>query len=362
MQPEVPHIRIAGREVGPEAPLFVIAEIGLNHGGSLHRALALVDAAAGAGVDAIKLQAIEATQLVSPDCPAPLHVRARSLAQFFQTFELDREAYAQIIARARALDLAVLATPLSLDMVAMLQDLDIDGFKIASGDITWSQLIAVCADTEKPLVISTGMSDLKEVSRAVSTAQAAGARDVAVLHCVSAYPVPQGSENLRAIATLASECDVPVGLSDHSIDTFSVPIAVALGASLYERHIVLHGEEGDDAIDRAVSSTPAELAQVVRDARRTRSALGSGRKVCLDAEAGNRLASRRSIFAARHLAAGTRVSPKDFVMLRPATGLAPSQMASLVGRRLSRHIAAGQPVTEDSFAVESYARLVPRAV
>jgi len=337
-----PSMAIAGRRVGGGPP-FVIAEIGLNHGGSPERALALVDAAAAAGADAIKLQTIVASDLVAPSCPAPAHVQAGSLVDFFRQFELDEAAHARVFARARARGLVVMSTPFSLDAVGMLDGLAVDAFKIASGDLTWDALIARAAATGKPLVISTGMASLREVRHAVSVARRGGATEIALLHCVSAYPVPAGSENLRAIATLAGVCDVPVGLSDHGPDTFALPIAVALGASLYERHLVHDGDA--DAIDRAVSSTPAELAAAIQAGRRAWAALGSGRKECLPAEAVNVTASRRSLCAARALPAGAVLRASDLVALRPATGMAPVRLASLVGRRLREAVAPGQPVT-----------------
>lgn len=340
---ERPAIAIAGRRVAEDIPPFVIAEIGLNHGGSTDRALALVDAAATAGAHAIKLQTIVADELVAPACPAPSHVRAASLVDFFRQFELDEDAHRAVAERASLRGLKVMATPFSESAVDMLERVGVDAYKIASGDLTWDQLIVRAAATGKPLVVSTGMSTLAEVHHALAVARLAGGDHVALLHCVSAYPVPRGSENLLAIRTLAEECRVPVGLSDHGEDTFAFPMSIGLGASLYERHIVL--DDDVDSVDRAVSSTPSELAAAIRAGRRAWSALGSGRKACLAAESANAMASRRSLCAARDLPAGHTLEAADLVSLRPAAGMPPSALFSLIGRVLTTPMTKGQPLT-----------------
>jgi len=343
---------IAGHPVGPNAPVFSIAEIGLNHGGSVDRALAMVDAAAEAGASAIKLQTLYADQLVAPSCPAPAHVAATSLREFFAAFELTIDAHRAIVAHARARGLAVLSTPFCEQAVPMLDALGIDAFKIASGDLTYDGLIAAAASTGKPLFISTGMGALGEVAHAVAVARRTSAEQVAVLHCVSAYPTPASSENLRAIATLRDALNVPVGLSDHSSGGLvSAIAAVALGACVYERHLML-ADDGD-AIDRAVSSTPSELRSIVTSMECARLALGDGRKRCLPAEAPNVVPSRRGLYATRDIRAGERLSTTDVVALRPATGVAPSDLPALLGRAASRHIAAGEPFQVADLALAS---------
>lgn len=336
---------IGGRGIGPAHPFFVIAEIGLNHGGSIDRALALVDAAAAAGASAVKLQTLFADELVAADCPAPSHVASESLRDFFRAFELDEAAHRAVAVRARAHGLAFMATPFSEGAVDLLERVGVDAFKIASGDLTWDRLIERTASSGRPIVLSTGMASMAEVSHAVAVAHAAGGRDLALLHCVSAYPVPSGSENLRALTALRAAFGLPVGLSDHGTDTFAMPIAVALGAALYERHVVLSA--GDEAIDAPVSSTPAALAAVVTHAARARAALGAGQKVCLPAEAMNRPASRRGLYARRTLPAGHIVGRADVMALRPALGLGAEHERDLIGARLARTLAAGQPFTPD---------------
>jgi sialic acid synthase SpsE len=347
MRPDQPAISICGRRIAEDMPPFVIAELGVNHGGSLDHAIALVDAAAAAGVQAIKLQTIIARDLVSPVCPPPSHVRTESLVDFFEQFELDEAEHMALTDRARMRGLKVISTPFSEAAVDLLERVGIDAYKIASGDLTWDQLIARCASTGKPLVISTGMATLAEVQHAVAVARMAGAAQIALLHCVSSYPVPRGSENLLAIRTLAEACAVPVGLSDHGDDTFAAPMAVALGASLYERHLILDVDAA--AVDREVSSTPAELEATVQAMRRAWLALGSGRKACLSAEAGNINASRRSLCAARHLPAGTAITSADLIALRPGNGVPPGSLDTIVGKRLARAVAKGEPVTYASF-------------
>jgi sialic acid synthase SpsE len=341
---------IAGRRIGPDQPVFVIAEIGLNHSGSLDRAIAMVDAASWAGASAIKLQTLRASTLVSESCPAPAHVRAASLREFFSTFELSAEAHAAVIRRARDRGLAVMATPFDVNLVRMLGSLGVDAFKIASGDLTYDGLIEAAAGTGRPLVISTGMSTLLEVGRAVGIARTAGEGAVAALHCVSAYPTPLASQNLRAIVTLERYLRVPVGLSDHGSGANAAIAAVALGACLYERHLVL--DDDAEAIDRAVSSTPAELQALIRTMEDTRAALGDGRKICQPAEKGNLAPSRRGLYAARPLRAGTRIGASDVAVLRPATGLPPSDLPRLVGSVLERDLAAGEPFRLHDVALE----------
>ena len=343
-------LEIGGRAVGADEPVFAIAEIGLNHGGDVDRALRLVDAAADAGASAIKLQTLFADRLVAESCPAPAHVAATSLRDFFSTFELDAGAHRAVVARARERGLAVLSTPFAEDVVPMLESLGIDAFKIASGDLTYDGLIATVARTGKPVVISTGMATLEEAARAVRVARCAGAAQVSVLHCVSAYPTPAGSENLRAVGTLAGALGVPVGLSDHSAGgVITAVAAVALGACIYERHLML---EGGDAIDAAVSSTPAEFQAIVTAMRAARAALGDGRKRCLPAEAPNVTPSRRGLYARRAMRAGERVTEADVIALRPATGVAPGELSRLVGSVLERDLAAGEAFQLRDIAVE----------
>jgi sialic acid synthase SpsE len=336
------HVEIGGRPVGAGLPFFLIAELGLNHGGSVARALDLVDAAAAAGASAIKVQSFTADSLVAPSCPAPAHVPEPSLRDFFRRFELDEDAHRTIVERARARGLAVLATPFSLEAVDMLERVGVDAYKIASGDLTYDALIARSAATRLPLVVSTGMGTLEETAHAVSQARAAGACQIALMHCVSAYPTPEGSQNLRAIATLLQEFGVPVGFSDHARTTWALPLAIALGASLYERHLMLPDDRG---VDADVSSLPSDLAAAVAAARRTIAALGHGRRECLPAEAANLIASRRGLHAARALEAGHVVNAGDIAVLRPCSGLSPARQPSLVGSVLSRDIEAGAPFT-----------------
>lgn len=339
---------IARRPLGAGAPMFSVAEIGLNHGGDLARAIALVDAAAAAGVSAITLQSLQAARLLAAHSPAPAHVPAASLRDFFSTLELDADAHRAVVARAREHGLAVLSTPLAEEVVPMLEEIGIDAYKIASGDLTFDGLIAAAARTAKPVVLSTGMSSLAEVARAVRVARRAGAEQVAVLHCVSAYPTPAHAENLRAIQTLAQALDVPVGLSDHGEDgLLSAVAAVALGACLYERHLMLDDDSRHEAIDRAVSSTPQELASIVAAMDRTRRALGDGGKRCLPAEAVNQRLSRRGLYARRALRAGERLTADDVIALRPAASLAPADLPRVIDSILSRDVAAGAPLRAD---------------
>ncbi len=342
-------LTIGNHRVGGDAPLFVIAEIGLNHGGSIQAALALVDAAGSAGASAVKLQSLRGATLVAASCPAPAHVSTTSLRSFFEQFELDEAAHYAVAERARALGMAFMSTPFDEDAVHMLSRIGCDALKIASGDITHFHLIERAAATGLPLVLSTGMSTLDEVREAVSVARHAGAAEIAVLHCVSAYPIPAGSENLGAIADLGRSLGVPVGLSDHGTDEDDVVAAVALGAVIYERHLIPRDES--DAIDAAVSSTPAALASRIRAASRTRAALGAGLKTCVPAEAVNRNGSRRALYATRRLAPGERVSEADIVALRPAIGLDARRWNDLVGSRMTRSVEEGQPF-EDSDVAE----------
>jgi sialic acid synthase SpsE len=334
---------IGGREIAPYAPVFVIAEIGLNHAGSLARALALVDAAADAGASAIKLQTLFADRLVARSCPAPAHVQAASLQEFFASFELDLDAHRAIVARAHGHGLAAMTTPFAEDVVPALEEIGFDAYKIASGDVTYLGLITTVARTGKPLVISSGMSTLTDVAAAVGAAHSAGNDALAILHCVSSYPTPARFENLRAITTLADAFHVPVGLSDHGGGLPSAAAAVALGATVYERHLML----SDEAIDAAVSSTPDQLLDIVQAMEHVRLALGSGVKECQRPEAANVIASRRGLYATRALRAGERVEREDVIALRPSTSLAPFEIESLVGVTLRRDIAAGAPFELD---------------
>lgn len=335
-----------GRRIGPGEPLYVIAEVGLNHDGSAERALALVDGAAASGASAVKLQSLNGLELVAPGCPAPAHVETASLQAFFARFELDAAAHRAVVARAHDLGLTVMTTPLAESLLPMLERAGFDAYKVASGDLTNDGLLVAIARTGKPVVLSTGMATVPEVVRAVRLVRGAGGHVAAVLHCVSAYPAPAAEQNLRAIRTLSEAVDTAVGLSDHSADgLLPAAVAVALGATVYERHLML--DRDDVAVDAAVSSTPAELGAIIRACHDVASRLGTGRKVCQPAESVNRAASRRGVYARRALPEGHVLSAGDLVALRPEAGIPASDLALVIGRPVARPLAAGDPLTRD---------------
>jgi sialic acid synthase SpsE len=192
------------------------------------------------------------------------------------------------------------------------------------------------------------MSSIAEVGHALDVAARAGCGQTAVLHCVSAYPAPPAAQNLKAIQTLSDAFGLPTGLSDHGSGLTSAIASVALGACLYERHLVL--ENDTDAIDRAVSSTPSELRAIVLAMEQARLAMGSGVKVCQPAEAVNVTASRRGLYATRTIRAGERVTARDVAVLRPMNEIAPSQVPQLLGAMLERDIEAGEPFLASDLA------------
>lgn len=330
-----------------EAAPLIVAEIGNNHEGDPGRARELVEAAAAAGAGAVKFQTFVTEHFV----------RRADEARFAQLkgYELGQDAFAELFDRARSLGLAVLATPLDHDSLAFLAPL-VDGLKIASGDITFVPLIEAAAATDRPLVISTGASEIEEVEHAVNVVAdtRSGDADLALLHCVSAYPTPPAEANLQAIPVLEEHFELPTGYSDHTLGIDAAIAAVALGAVVVEKHLTLEGIESDFR-DHALSATPDELAQLVDgiaspdpDLTVDAALLGRSEKTVQPSEAEAAGAIRRSIVARRKLDAGAVLERDDLDWLRPGGGMDPGSEEQLLGRRLKQALAAGEPFTPDS--------------
>lgn len=340
MPPRTESPLIARTSIAPGQPMRVIAEIGLNHDGDAEVAHRLIEACAAAGAWAVKLQVFDASELVTEDAPPPAHVRAASLRAFFARYELHPDAYDALARHARDRGLAMIATAFDVPSLTLLARIGMDAFKIASGDLTHVRLIEEVARTGRPMILSTGMSIEPEVRAALGWARAAGAATVALLHCVSAYPTPDAEQNLAAVGTLARTFSVPVGLSDHGMGADAALLAFAQGATLYERHVYL---PGTNAIDAPVSSTPDELADLVRRLARAAAAMGDGTRAPRVAERANLGPSRRGLYARRAVAAGQVIAEADIVARRPSAALGAEYAHALIGSRAPRDVPAGAP-------------------
>ena len=321
-----------------ERQVAVVAELGNNHEGSMALARELVAAAAGAGAHAVKFQAIDPSKLVRPSEQARLAQLGR--------YRLSPEQHADLAALARTLGIGYVCTPFDLEAVEWLAPL-VDAIKIASGDNDFHPLIAHAAATGRPLIISTGMSDDNDIARALATA--AGASEVALLHCIAAYPTEMDRAMLSTIPVLAARHGVAVGFSDHTLGIEACVLAVAAGARILEKHFTLDRQQSDFR-DHQLSVEPDELRALVRRVAEAEAILGTPKAGVLPEEEGTRDAARRSIVAARDLPAGHRIEPADLTWLRPRDGLAPGHEAQLVGRSLSRAVAQGEPVLPGALA------------
>ncbi len=318
-----------------EAP-FIIAEMSGNHNASLERAFAIVDAAADAGAHAIKLQTYTADTMTLPVENAEFRIHdAGSLWNGEHLHDLYRKAHtpwdwhAPIMARAKARGLLCFSSPFDPTAVDFLETLGVPCYKIASFECIDLPLIRKVAATGKPLIMSTGMATLAEIEAAVTTARAAGCRELVLLKCTSAYPAPAANANLRTIPHLRDMFRCEVGLSDHTMGVGVAVAAVALGATVIEKHFTL--ARADGGVDSAFSLEPAELKSLVIETARAREALGQVSYGAVGTER-NSLVHRRSLYIAQDLRAGDTLTPENVRSIRPGLGLAPKHYDAVLGR------------------------------
>ena len=328
---------------------FVIAEAGVNHNGDLALAERLVDAAKAAGADAVKFQTFRADSLASDSAalaPYQAAAGARGGQQaMLAKLELDEAAHRRLQQRARGTSLEFLSTPFDEESADMLERLEITRFKIPSGEITNKGLIEHVARKGRPVILSTGMSTLDEVRRAVDWIRAMSSAPLTVMHCVTAYPAPADQVNLRAMGTLREALGLPIGYSDHTPGTEVAVAAAALGAAVIEKHLTLDRTMAGP--DHAASLEPEEFAQMVRHIRTVSSALGDGVKRPAPCEETNRAAARRSLVAARALSAGRALARDDLAAKRPGGGVSPADIERVLGKTLRRALRRDETLTED---------------
>jgi N-acetylneuraminate synthase/N,N'-diacetyllegionaminate synthase len=345
-------VPLGARRVGPGQRAYLVAEAGVNHGGSVSQALRLVDAAVAAGVDAVKFQVFHAAELVTAAAPAAAYQQVHGATDqrgMLTRLELTDADFAGIAAHCRAARVDFLATPFGPQDVIRLMALDVPALKLASTDLDNLPLVRCAADTGRPLLVSTGAATAEEIADAVARLRRLGVADrLVLLHCVSCYPTPLTAANLRAITRLAAEFHLPAGLSDHTTSTQTGGWAVAAGACVLEKHFTL--DRAAPGPDHAMSLTPDELRAYVATVREAEAALGSGALGLSALERDVRRVARRSLVAARDLAAGAVLTPDDVCAKRPTGGIAPDQIDTVVGRRLRHAVAADTPLTWDLLA------------
>lgn len=350
-----PEIAIGDRRVGPGRPAYVIAEAGSNHNRDLPTAKRLIEVAAEAGADAVKFQTYTAEGLYSRHTPTMSYLEESSLLKgqesvwdLIKRVEIPWEWHEELAAHARGLAIDFLSTPFQEEAVDLLEALDVPAYKIASYEVNHLPLIEKCARTGKPLLISTGMASLGDVERALDTANAAGADQIAVLHCAINYPPAFDDLNLRAIGTLASAFGVPIGWSDHSMGHTADVVAVALGACVVEKHYTLSRDQ--DGPDHPFALEPDELAHMVTAIREAEAALGSSVKRVTEAEAEMYALGRRSLVAARPIGRGDAITRDHLAVKRPGTGVPVHELELMIGRRAGRDIEADEVLVWADFA------------
>ena len=326
-------IRIKNKSIGTDSPVYIIAEAGLNHNGCLKYAKKMIEIAFNANIDAIKFQTFKAEDLSHPSSP---------YYKIFKKAELTYNDFKEISDYSKSLGITFFSTPFSLESVDMCQKLNVPAFKIASGDLTFLPLIKKIASIKKPIIISTGMANMKEINEAIDVIKKEKNEKIIILHSVSSYPTPNTELNINAIHLLQEKFNYPVGFSHNGPGLLVPCIAVGAGAKVIEKHFTLNKKlKGPD---HNFSLSPQELQDLVKQIREIEIMLGNSEKKCQPSEKIIRQLARRSITANSDLKRGTILTRYNISSKRPANGLAPKYFEKVLGKRLLRHIKAFEPI------------------
>jgi N-acetylneuraminate synthase len=343
-------VTINNRMIGPGQRVYIIAEMSANHGQDFNQAVKIIHAAKESGADAIKLQTYT-PDTITIDCNNEyFHIGKGTIWEGRTLYDLYKEAYTpwewqpKLKEIADDLSLDLFSTPFDHTAVDFLEKMDIPAYKIASFELVDLPLIRRVAQTCKPIIISTGMATLAEIDEAMSTAREGGTKEIALLHCTSAYPAAPEEMNLRTISHLSEAFRIPVGLSDHTLG-IAVPIAaVALGACIVEKHFTL--SKSLPGPDSAFSLEPNEFKAMVEAIRIAEKALGEVCYEVTDREAASRV-FRRSLFAVEDIQTGEVFSQANVRVIRPAYGLHPKYLDVIMGKKALKDIMRGTPITWD---------------
>ncbi|MFZ2956798.1 MAG: N-acetylneuraminate synthase family protein [Candidatus Ozemobacteraceae bacterium] len=330
-------MKIGSKTIGGTNPCYIIAEAGSNHNCDLDTALRLIDVAADAGSDACKFQVFAAEKIYSKKTPMASYLKDKKLAKPGETLwdivkklETPRSWLPMLVEHCRSRSIQFLCTPFDIPAVDELEKVGVEAYKVASFEITHLPLLERIAQTGKPLILSTGMANLEDIEIAMDTFQAAGGKEVALLHCAIAYPAKFENLHLRAMDTMAQAFSVPVGFSDHTMGHVSDVAAVARGACIIEKHFTL--DRRMEGPDHPFSLEPAELKEMIVAIRQTEAALGSPRKHHTVAEQELHRLARRSLVASCKISKGTTITREMVDVKRPGFGIPTRFLSVVVGR------------------------------
>lgn len=339
--------KINGRPIGPDQPVYIVAEMSANHGQNYDKAVAILTAAKEAGADAIKLQTYTADTITLKSNSAPFRIGGGTLWDGRTLHDLYQEAYTpwdwqpKLKKEADKLGLDFFSSPFDSTAVEFLEQMRVPAHKIASFEVVDIPLIQQVAKTGKPTIMSTGMATLEEITEAVNAFYGAGGRQLALLKCTSAYPADPGDMHLNTISDLASRFKTVVGISDHTGGSAVAVAAVALGASIIEKHFILSRSEGGP--DSAFSMEPKEFKELVDAVRIAERALGGVHYGGSESEAKARV-FRRSLFAVKDIEAGEAFTADNVRSIRPAAGLHTRHLNEVLGKKATRAIEKGTPL------------------
>ncbi|WP_352418294.1 N-acetylneuraminate synthase [Proteiniborus sp.] len=319
--------------------VFIIAEAGVNHNGSIELAKQLIDEASEAGVDAVKFQSFKAEKLVTKNAKKAEYQQIttsnnESQFEMIKKLELDYGRHRELIDYCHSKNIVFLSSPFDIESVELLNKLGLETFKIPSGEITNLPYLKKIGSLKKKVILSTGMSTLGDIEGALEILRSSGTTEITVLHCNTEYPTPMEDVNLLAMKTIKDAFKVEVGYSDHTLG-IEVPIAAAaLGATVIEKHFTL--DKTMEGPDHKASLEPEELRKMVRCIRNIEQALGNGAKKLTESESKNKNIARKSIVAGRSIKKGEILSEENLAVKRPGYGISPMRWDKILGRKAKR--------------------------